>query len=95
MSHVVSSGLPFASFSRHRPIQSKFSSAKPIGSIKLVAGGASRIGAMLFQLFANAELFEFAGRGRAAAHLGGGGGTGVPSKVSSTHAPRKTGLVCA
>ena len=25
---------------------------------------------------------------------GGGGGTGVPKRVSKTHAPRRTGLVC-
>ena len=84
------------SASRHLPIRSKFSSAKPIGSITRVARRAGRVGAVLLQALPQrwwARRRPPVGSSRFVSTPGGGGGGGVPSRFSSTHWPRFTGEV--
>ena len=85
---------PPASCVRHAPTASKFSSAKPIGSITLWQLAHTGIGAVLRP---SARASSSASRPSASplsdGTSAGGGGTGSPSRFSSTHLPRSTGDV--
>ena len=83
---------PLVSLSRQRPIQSKFSRPKPIGSMRLwqvAQDGSARWRMSIWRIVSRVRACAFSSGGTS----GGGGGTGVPSSVSSTQAPRRTGLV--
>ena len=77
---------------RHWPMASKFSSAKPSGSMRGVARGAGRVGAVLLQLLAQRTGLPDACSSRPGTS-GGGGGGGAFSRFSSIHLPRSTGEV--
>src|SRR6185436_20154406 len=88
---VESIGRP-SSFVRQRPIASKFSSEKPIGSMRLwqlAQAALARCSARRCLTDNVAEtVFSFN-----AGTFGNGGGGGAPIKFSSTHLPRITGEV--
>ena len=80
---------------RHFPSASKFSSAKPIGSMSLVATGAGLILAVK-RSSARASVRIFADPPAASSSggtFGGGSGGGVPRMFSRTQTPRLTGEV--
>ena len=88
-------GAP-ASLSRHFPTASKFSIAKPIGSIsawQLAHTGDARcltVASLIVSLLPGSSLSVLS-----AGTFGGGGGGGAASRFSSTHFPRTTGDVLA
>ena len=90
---VASIGSP-ASLSRQRPTRSKFSSAKPNGSMSWwhdAQTGSVRCASMRWR-----SVFASAGErapDKSASTPGGGGGTSAPSRFSTIHAPRTTGDV--
>ena len=83
-----------ASRSRHFPTASKFSIAKPIGSIRawqLAQAGFARcwvIASRIVSVLPGSAPSVFS-----AGMFGGGGGGGDASRFSSTHLPRSTGEV--
>src|ERR1051325_9185544 len=89
----ASIGVP-ASASRQRPTGSKFSMAKPIGSIRawqLAHAGLARCWIIASRMVSGLpvvlpSVFN-------AGTFGGGGGGGADNKFSSTHLPRFTGDV--
>ena len=95
---LASMAEPSDSLSRQRPVQSKFSSAKPIGSIRLwhaeQAGfyAVTRISCFMpTASFARSRNWlRFTAR---AAARSGAAGNRRPEQFSSTQAPRSTGLV--
>src|SRR6185295_19474296 len=89
----ASMALP-ASLSRHLPTASKFSIAKPIGSMRawqLAHAGLARcwvIASRMDRVFPASEPSVFR-----AGIFGGGGGGGEESRFSNTHLPLSTGDV--
>src|SRR6185312_5184874 len=91
---TASIGAPFASVLRHLPTASKFSRAKPAGSITrwhVAQAGllrcCSSCSRTVFGAFTSLLLSSRVGT------FGGGGGGGVSRKVLSTYLPRNTGEV--
>src|SRR5205814_8274398 len=89
----ASIGLYDSSTERQRPIASKFSSAKPAGSIMLwheAQTGSDRCSAIRSRI-----VFTFAcvRRSESAGTFGGGSGGGVPRMLLRIHLPRITGDV--
>src|SRR5438309_268034 len=78
---------------RHRPIPSKFSSAKPSGSICLwqpAQAGFARCCSILSRIV---KTFPAEPLSVSAGTFGGGGGGGAPSTLSRIHFPRRVGAV--
>src|SRR5262249_60497328 len=92
---VASTFRPDSSTVRHAPITSKFSSAKPSGSIvewQLLQDGFLRCSASRSRIDAGrAPGLSL----RLGATPGGGGGTGRPKVLFSRRLPRRTGAVGA
>src|SRR4051812_30972549 len=87
---TVAPGAGMRYQSRQRPIGAKFSSAKPGGAILLLEAAQE---ASLRCLSSCWRRVVAPVRSGSTAGTGGGGGTGVPSKLSRTHTPRVTGEV--
>ena len=75
---------------RHAPVASKFSSARPSGSITRWHDGACRVAAVLLHALAHGQQLarRVALVSSSAGTFGGGGGGGDPSSTSITHLPR-------
>src|SRR5262249_61167464 len=90
---VASTFRPDSSTVRHAPITSKFSTAKPSGSIvewQLLQDGFLRCSASRSRIDAGrAPGLSL----RLVSTPGGGGGTGRPKMLFSSHLPRSTGDV--
>ena len=85
-------GVP-ALVERQRPIASKFSSAKPIGSMRTwqdAHAGFRRCTSICSRIDSRRPSAEVA---CSSGTSGGGGGGGMPSRFSSTQTPRSTGVV--
>ena len=77
-----------SSCARHRPIPSKFSSAKPSGSISAWQLAQAGFAAVLLHPLAHRLRRRSPPFSLSAGTLGGGGGGGAPSMFSSSHLPR-------
>ena len=90
----ASTGPPASLCVRHRPIASKFSVDKPDRIHQLMAARAHRRwrdagpSARAWSGFSHPDSFSGSG-----GTFSGGGGTGVPSRFSRIHLPRRTGDV--
>ena len=78
---------------RQRPTASKFSSAKPTGSIRLWQLAQAALARCCGQPLAHRRALPTTVLSFSAGTSGGGGGGGVPSRFSRIHLPRITGDV--